>query len=219
MRKLKGRSINVLSGAFRRSRSTVERLEDRILLSAEPLVQFNRVDSEQALVVENLAHQVDPRPIDSLDVTTISSIASLIDLTKPQAQQYSKFNWTGSTSSLLKLNSQLSALVLDLGEGSSQMSLSNDGNGMLRLSRLDDQVPKQGENPYDFVFAKPTSILGIRGEGGLDIFAPGRKVGNAGHRLTLGHLRHGKLPAIKRSKARGIKLLGAKGGVLHDSLP
>ena len=140
MRKLKGRSFNVLSGAFRRSRSTVERLEDRILLSAEPLVQFNRVDSEQALVVENLAHQVDPRPIDSLDIATISSIASLIDLTRPQADQNSKFNWAGSTSSLLKLNSQLSALVLDLGEGSSQMSLSNDGNGMLRLSRLDGQA-------------------------------------------------------------------------------
>jgi hypothetical protein len=34
MRKLKGQSFNILSGAFRRSRSTVERLEDRILLSA-----------------------------------------------------------------------------------------------------------------------------------------------------------------------------------------
>ena len=168
MRKLKGQSFNPLSGAFRRSRSTVERLEDRILLSAEPLVQFNRVDSEQALVVENLAHQVDPRPLDSLDITTISSIASLIDLTRPQAQQNSKFNWAGSTSSLLKLNSQLSALVLDLGEGASQMSLSNDGNGMLRLSRLDGQAAQAGENPYDFVFAKPTSILGIRGEGGID---------------------------------------------------
>jgi hypothetical protein len=89
-------------------------------------------------------------------------------LTKPQAQQNSKFNWAGSTSSLLKLNSQLSALVLDLGEGASQMSLSNDGNGMLRLSRLDGQAAKAGENPYDFVFAKPTSILGIRGEGGID---------------------------------------------------
>ena len=153
MRKLKGQSFNPLSGAFRRSRSTVERLEDRILLSAEPLVQFNRVDSEQALVVENLAHQVDPRPIDSLDITTISSIASLIDLTRPQEQQNSKFNWAGSTSSLLKLNSQLSALVLDLGEGASQMSLSNDGNGMLRLSRLDGQAAKAGQNPYDFVFA------------------------------------------------------------------
>jgi len=28
--------------AFRRIRSTVERLEDRILLSAEPLIAFNR---------------------------------------------------------------------------------------------------------------------------------------------------------------------------------
>ena len=48
------------------------------------------------------------------------------------------------------------------------MSLSNDGNGMLRLSRLDGQAAQAGENPYDFVFAKPTSILGIRGEGGID---------------------------------------------------
>ena len=118
---------------FRRSRSTVERLEDRILLSAEPLLQFNRVDSEQALVVDNLAYNAQTRLVDPLDLSTISSIASLIDLTRPQSGQNSKFNWTGSTSSLLKLNSQLSALVLDLGEGTSQMSLSNDGNGMLSI--------------------------------------------------------------------------------------
>ncbi|MFN5777281.1 MAG: LEPR-XLL domain-containing protein, partial [Burkholderiaceae bacterium] len=162
MRKIKRRPLHFITDAFRRSRSAVERLEDRILLSAEPLVQFNRVDSEQPLVVENLAHKVDDRRAEPLDVETLSSIATLIDLTRTQSQQSSKLNWTGSTSSLLKLNSQLQALVLDLGDGDSQMSLSNDASGMLRLSRMD------GASPYDIVFAKPSGILGIRGEGGID---------------------------------------------------
>ena len=148
--------------AFRRIRSTVERLEDRILLSAEPLIAFNRADGDQPLVVENLEHSANKRTADPLDLEAISSIATLIDLTRPQSQQSSKLNWVGSTSSLLKLNSQLQALILDLGDSDSQMSLSNDGNGMLRLSSMD------GPTPYEFVFAKPSSILGIRGEGGID---------------------------------------------------
>lgn len=162
MKKTKRWIPNRMHLAFRRSRSTVERLEDRILLSAEPLIQFNRADGEQPLVVENLAYSANKRMADPLDLEAISSIATLIDLTRPQSQQNSKLNWTGSTSSLLKLNSQLQALVLDLGDGDSQMSLSNDANGMLRLSSTD------GPSPYEFVFAKPSSILGIRGEGGLD---------------------------------------------------
>jgi hypothetical protein len=162
MKNIKRWSPSHVRHAFRRIRSTVERLEDRILLSAEPLVQFNRVDADQPLVVENLEHSAQKRAADPLDLSTISSIATLIDLTRPQSQQSSKLNWTGSTSSLLKLNSQLQALVLDLGDGDSQMSLSNDANGMLRLSRID------GASPYEMVFAKPSSILGIRGEGGLD---------------------------------------------------
>ena len=95
--------------AFRRSRSSVERLEDRILLSAEPLVQFNRVDNEQPLAVENMAYLAQKKPMHPLELDTISSIASLIDLTKPQSQQSTQFNWSGSSASLLKLNSQLSA--------------------------------------------------------------------------------------------------------------
>ena len=108
--------------AFRRIRSTVERLEDRILLSAEPLIAFNRADGDQPLVVENLEHSANKRTADPLDLEAISSIATLIDLTRPQSQQSSKLNWVGSTSSLLKLNSQLQALVLDLGDSDSPMS-------------------------------------------------------------------------------------------------
>lgn len=162
MKKIKRWNSGFIRHAFRRSRSAVERLEDRILLSAEPLVQFNRVDGEQPLAVENMEYSAQKKMADPLDMTAISSIASLIDLTKPQSQQNAKFNWTGSTSSLLKLNSQLSAVVLDLGDGDTQAMLSNEGNGMLRLSRLG------GDAMYDIVFAKPTSILGVRGEGGID---------------------------------------------------
>lgn len=162
MKKIKRWNSGFIRHAFRRSRSAVERLEDRILLSAEPLVQFNRVDGEQPLAVENMEYGAQKKVADPLDMETISSIASLIDLTKPQAQQNAKFNWTGSTSSLLKLNSQLSAVVLDLGDGDTQAMLSNEGNGMLRLSRLG------GDAMYDIVFAKPSSILGVRGEGGID---------------------------------------------------
>ena len=162
MKNIKRWSPSHVRHAFRRIRSTVERLEDRILLSAEPLIQFNRADADQPLVVENLEHSANKRMADPLDLEAISSIATLIDLTRPQSQQSSKLNWAGSTSSLLKLKSQLQALVLDLGDGDSQMSLSNDANGMLRLSSTD------GPSPYEFVFAKPSSILGIRGEGGID---------------------------------------------------
>ena len=54
--------------AFRRIRSTVERLEDRILLSAEPLIAFNRADGDQPLVVENLEHIANKRTADQLDL-------------------------------------------------------------------------------------------------------------------------------------------------------
>jgi hypothetical protein len=42
------------------------------------------------------------------------------------------------------------------------VSLSDEGNGMLRLAS------QNGSSIYDLVFAKPTSILGIRGAAGLD---------------------------------------------------
>ena len=95
MKNIKRWSPSHVRHAFRRIRSTVERLEDRILLSAEPLVQFNRVDADQPLVVENLEHSAQKRAADPLDLSTISSIATLIDLTRPQSQQSSKLNWTG----------------------------------------------------------------------------------------------------------------------------
>ena len=76
MKKVKRSNLGFIRQAFRRSRSTVERLEDRILLSAEPLVQFNRVDSEQPLMVENMAYDVQQKSINPLDLEAISSIAS-----------------------------------------------------------------------------------------------------------------------------------------------
>ncbi len=38
-----------MHGSFRRSRTTVERLEDRLLLSADPLVKVGAADAEQPL--------------------------------------------------------------------------------------------------------------------------------------------------------------------------
>ena len=61
MKNIKRWSPSRMRHAFRRVRSTVERLEDRILLSAEPLVQFNRVNGDEPLVVENLEYSANKR--------------------------------------------------------------------------------------------------------------------------------------------------------------
>lgn len=156
-----------LRGGFRNSRTSVERLEDRILLSAEPLVKAHAADEEKPLAVENLAYTAQTKPDVLQQMATLSSVATLIDLTQPKSKQSTKLNWAGSTDStsgggLLKLNTALESLVLDLGDGDSRTRLSQEGDGSLRLTR------EEGQDLYDLVFAKPTRILGIRGEGGLD---------------------------------------------------
>ena len=201
-------NLGFIRHAFRRSRSTVERLEDRILLSAEPLLQFNRLDNAQPLVVENLDYSAQKNPAYPLDMAAISSIASLIDLTKPLAAQDSKFNWVGSTSSQLKLNSQLSALVLDLGAGDTQVSLSDAGNGMLRLSRLG------GDALLDLVFTKPTGVLGIRGSGGQDSLVLNTlDLGATSLSVDMEHI---ELPAASSVTSLGNMLLTAKNSFTGD---
>ncbi|MEN9761220.1 MAG: hypothetical protein RI906_1046, partial [Pseudomonadota bacterium] len=148
--------------SFRRSRTVVERLEDRLLLSADPLVKVRAADAEQPLAVENLAYTKNAKPDALKGMETLSNIATLIDLTRPVSQQNTKLNWQGSSASLLKLNSMLESLVLDLGDGDSRTVLSQESDGQLRLTR------EEGEDLYDLVFAKPSRVLGLRGGGGID---------------------------------------------------
>ncbi|MFZ9627590.1 MAG: LEPR-XLL domain-containing protein, partial [Burkholderiaceae bacterium] len=161
MKRAKPVRRKTLLDGFRRSRTSVERLEDRLLLSADPLVKVRASDAEP-LAVENLAYTKNAKPDALQGMETLSSIATLIDLTRPVSQQNTKLNWAGSSASLLNLNSALESLVLDLGDGDSRTALSQDIDGRLRLTR------EEGDDLYDLVFAKPTRTLGIRGAGGLD---------------------------------------------------
>ncbi|MEN9761235.1 MAG: hypothetical protein RI906_1061, partial [Pseudomonadota bacterium] len=162
MKRAKPFRRKTLLDGFRRSRTSVERLEDRLLLSADPLVKVRAADAEQPLAVENLAYTKNSKPNVLQGMETLSSIATLIDLTRPVSQQSTKLNWAGSSASLLTLNSTLESLVLDLGDGDSRTALSQDIDGRLRLTR------EQGSDLYDLVFAKPSRVLGLRGGGGFD---------------------------------------------------
>ena len=86
MKRAKPLRRKTLLDGFRRSRTTVERLEDRLLLSADPLVKVQAADAEQPLAVENLAYTKNTKPNVLQGMETLSSIATLIDLTRPVAQ-------------------------------------------------------------------------------------------------------------------------------------
>ena len=61
MKNIKHWSHSHVRPAFRRIRSTVERLEDRILLSAEPLIAFNRADGEGFRFLAEFVKDLDTR--------------------------------------------------------------------------------------------------------------------------------------------------------------
>lgn len=162
MKRARSLSRSKSRGGFRRTRTSVERLEDRILLSAEPLVKTHAVDPEQPLAVENLTYSTQSKVDDRQRLAEIAGAATVIDLARPLAEQNTRLDWSGSTANLLQLNTTLESLILDLGDGDSQTLLSEEADGRLRLTR---QV---GTGIADLLFAKPTHVLGIRGEGGID---------------------------------------------------
>ena len=140
------------------ARERVERLEDRILLSAQPLL-LAASDPGAAGAVEIVAvDQAQAHPSQASQLDALAGFATFIDLGKGAAQNPALLA-DAADPSLLRLNDQLTALVLDLGSGNNAAVLSSAGDGKLRLS---------GPSFNDIVFARPTVLLGIRGGSGVD---------------------------------------------------
>jgi hypothetical protein len=139
------------------ARERVERLEDRILLSAQPFLLSEdpaRNDSAEIIVVDHA--QVQRQPVSQFD--SLAGVATYIDLSQG-VQQNALLTSDTLDASLLRLNDQLMFLVFDLGSGNDSAVLSSAGDDKLRLS---------GSSFNDIVFTRPGALLGIRGGSGVD---------------------------------------------------
>jgi hypothetical protein len=149
---------------LRKTRVQLEKLEERLLLSAEPLLQVSKPLQGKALTVDNV--QLDLRkvePIDSIkDVLTEANLqaAQVIDLSRGIEQNSSLLSWGDQATGLMKLNQDLGSLVLDMGSGEGSVKVTQDEQGRIH-------VDSEG-SLYDLVFAKPTAVLSIRGGAGFD---------------------------------------------------
>ncbi len=145
--------------ALRTDRAQVEKLEDRVLLSADPLLQQSRPDESLPLAVDNLVLEVAAPQAGRLDLSGISAYATVIDLSLDGAGAQQDAALSALGADLLSLNRSMSSLVLDLGDSDDQVVLNTTEDGRLRLS---------GASIRDLVFDKPTSLLGLLGSGGHD---------------------------------------------------
>ena len=143
--------------AWARNRANVERLEDRVLLSAEPMVQQSRPELEESIEAANVTLEIGARQSDLPTIDDFSAGATRIDLTRGATQNAQLASGGGK---LLELNNPLASLIIDLGAGDDQVQLSQQSDGRLKLSG--------GSDLYELVFAKPTSVLAIRGLDGVD---------------------------------------------------
>ena len=143
--------------AWARSRAQVERLEDRVLLSAEPMVQQSRPQAEEPLAAANVTIEVGDRNFALPTIADISQGALRVDLTKGASQSNQLQSGGGR---ILELNNTPANLLIDLGVGDDEVVLSQQSDGRLKLSGSSEL--------YDLIFAKPTSALGIRGLDGVD---------------------------------------------------
>ncbi|MFM8555520.1 MAG: beta strand repeat-containing protein, partial [Betaproteobacteria bacterium] len=143
--------------AWARSRAQVERLEDRVLLSAEPMVQQSRPETEEPITAANVTIEVGDRTSSLPTLADIAQGAIRIDLTKGASQSNQLQSGDGK---ILELNSAPANLLIDLGVGDDEVLLSEQPDGRLKLSA--------SSNLYELIFAKPTGALGIRGLDGVD---------------------------------------------------
>ena len=153
-------SLMTTAKAFRRSRALIEKLEDRILLSAEPLLQQNKPESDDTGLAENFQLEALPDTRTPTSLQDFQLKPTLLSLARGGAgvSQNPALSW-GVDGSLLNLNQSLLNLVLDLGAGDDQVTLSQQADGRMKLS---------GDSIYDLVFTKPTHLLGLIGGKGLD---------------------------------------------------
>jgi hypothetical protein len=135
----------------------VERLEDRVLLSAEPMVQQSRLEEQEPLAATNVTLEVGARQSERPSIDDLSRGALRIDLTKGVSQSSQLASGGGR---LLELNNAPTNLIIDLGAGDDQVQLTQQADGRLKLAGSAEL--------YELLFAKPTGALGIRGLDGVD---------------------------------------------------
>jgi cell division protein FtsL len=140
------------------ARERVERLEDRILLSAQPLLVADSEPGAAGAVETVTLDPTQARSPQPSGFDALADIATFIHLGQG-AQQSALLTADASDPSLLRLNDQLMILVLDLGSGNNAAVLSSVGDDQLRLS---------GASFNDIVFKRPGALLGIRGGAGVD---------------------------------------------------
>ena len=141
--------------AYARQRAQVERLEDRLLLSAEPMLQQTRPDTTHDLSADNVQLTTVERKTVEIDLSRLEAAATRIDLTQGTSQNIR----LAGAGDLMSLSGETANLIVDLSEGNSKVTLSTEPDGRLRVS---------SDSLYDLVFAKPTGVFAIRGQGGTD---------------------------------------------------
>lgn len=136
--------------AYARSRAQVERLEDRVLLSAEPKLQQTRPDSAKDVSADNVTLNAVERKTVEVDLAQFEPSATVIDLSKGASQNSRLFG----AGDLLALSGQVDNLIIDLSAADNKVTLATEADGRLRVT---------ADSLYDLVFAKPTGLLAIRG--------------------------------------------------------
>jgi hypothetical protein len=145
--------------AWARSRAQVERLEERVLLSAEPMVQQTRLEEESPLAATNVQLEVGAPDAGLLTLADLTRGLTRIDLTQ-NVTQSTKLSAQGSGGRILQLNEVPSNLLIDLGRGDDELTLRQEPDGRLRLGG-DSEL-------FELLFPKPSGVLAIRGLDGAD---------------------------------------------------
>jgi len=162
MRNNKTKNFSKPPFALKKSRVQLEKLEERLLLSAEPLLQIDKSLSNDTLTADNVMLQarqgqaVDPAQ--DPQFTLYRQDAEVIDLSRGIEQNSNLLSWE-TQNDLMTLSQSLNSLVLDLGAGSNTVKVSQETDGRIRVA---------GDDLYDIVFAKPVNLFAIRGGAGLD---------------------------------------------------
>jgi hypothetical protein len=105
--------------AYLRQRAQVERLEDRVLLSAEPMLQQARPDTAKDLSADNVTLQAVERKVVNIDLKPFEAAGTVVDLTKG-ASQNTRLSGAGD---LLSLSGEVANLIVDLSASDNRVTL------------------------------------------------------------------------------------------------
>ncbi|MBM3376412.1 MAG: LEPR-XLL domain-containing protein, partial [Betaproteobacteria bacterium] len=146
---------------YKKNRVQVEKLEDRILLSADPLVKLDKNHNDDPIAADNVKLSLKKPSASSYDLNLLSrGGGTVIDLTKDPTQNSQWLTWD-ATGQRMRLTQIASNLLIDLGDKTTALRLFTNADGRLQL---------QADNLYDLVLNAPTTLLGIRGGAGTDTF-------------------------------------------------